>query len=256
MRRRHATNVWPAITDLMTSLAVVGLGLALVGKNLRVDRQRLAELEIENIELRKRLAQLTEQRDHFQAEVRRLSAMQRAVEIATSAMNEVAVALGQQPSDDLSVSFGEELVSFSLNQVQPELQGDGRATLHTVCSTLFTVLGRHDPQLGASLAEVARVVVEGHTDDQGCPTENDCNWRISAERAVNFRLLMARPDLCPGSADWTILPLGLAGSQPRSTAAESRRIQIRVLPDYAAILSRMKLAGAVRPETPSPQGQP
>jgi flagellar motor protein MotB len=251
--RRRETNVWPAFADLMTALSVVGMGLAFVmmakSRQNEVAQQTLSYCEtfLKGAELipadsadaaeaaKAFAAKYAEREDELRRCVE-ATAMKDAVELAENAMREVAAALGQEPSDDLSVPFGEDVVTFATNETRPSLTVEGRDKLKTLCETLKAALSRRSPTLGVPLSKLSMVFVEGHTDRHDCPRDPGCNWKVSADRASRFRVLMERPDLCPGGKDWNLVPLGLADSNKRESDPLSRRIEIRVVPDYAEIV--------------------
>lgn len=240
---RREIDVWPAVADLMSTIAVLGLVFAAVmSHQLSIflkDPHAMERILEENEALKKAKAGLEKQNEDLAAEIRELSTMQHAVGVADDAMKEVADALHIQRQADLSIVFGENIVSFSTNEVEPKLSEEGRREIKRFCNALRDALARLDPSTGVARANFAILQVEGHTDSTHCLAEPECNWRYSAERAARFRAMIADASLCPGSAGWTIRPVGLADSKPRATPAESRRIELRLVPDYAAILKRV-----------------
>ena len=144
---------------------------------------------------------------------------------------------------DQSLQFGEELVGFKVNDIEPIWQSGGRAQLKSFCSALSDSLKKPFVE-GRPRSEFFTVQVEGHTDNVPCRGDQSCNWPISAGRAARFRILMGDPVLCPGGGDWSILPVGKAGTVPVEDVGATRRIEVRLLPDYAAIIYALSARSA------------
>lgn len=244
--RRRELEVWPALTDVMSTFAVVGLGIAmtlfmsqeemLLPSDAQALRDMVEELLAEREDLRAKVEASERKAALLQAQNEKLSRMQTAVRVAEDVMRELAENTGKTASSDLSVSFGEDLVTFAENQVEPRLTNEGRTKLRDVCGDLDEALDRVDPLLGVPRREVVNVVVEGHSDSSACRGNPYCNWRFSAGRAAAFRELLMRETYCPGGDEWNARPAGLADTRPRSTAALSRRIEIRVEPRYGQLV--------------------
>lgn len=217
--RRRSVEVWPAFADLMTILAVVSLaGLLLAEARRRGDHTALEECR---------------------AEKARNEAMARAIDEAQALVEEISKSSDLDFAADQTLQFGDDLVGFDLNGVVPHWQLGARERLHRFCAEL----SRQARRLGASGESFARlftVHVEGHTDSSVCWDDPDCNWRISSARAASFVGVMRGGDVCPGGRDWDLRPEGFADTrplrQPSGSLEATRRIALRLVPNYEAIL--------------------
>lgn len=256
-RRRRAVTVWPAFTDLMTVLAVVGLfvgvGISHQAEEGQVDRQRLAELEQEVQELETRIHELEAAKvgvENDLAEARRQAALEereaarnremfRAIQAAQKIVDQISESRELRFSRDQTLQFGDDLVEFALNSIEPIWKPAGREKLRRFCELLARTLGQSGED-GRPLREVFTVQVEGHTDSSRCPDDPNCNWTISSGRAASFVAMMRRDDLCPGGRELELRPIGFADTEPYAEPGEvpkpTRRIAVRVVPDYSKLV--------------------
>jgi flagellar motor protein MotB len=249
MRRRAPINVWPAFADLMTVLAVCGLFTALALSQINSSQSdllaKLRELEQKNQDLEEQLRDLKlaqQKRENDWVNKRKLLEQQvqeaaanekmfKAIQEAQRLIDEVSVASGLSFGSDQSLQFGDDLVGFKLNSINPLWQADSRERLRRFCVSI-----------ASQLAEKRQFIVqvEGHTDSLECPGDRNCNWAISSGRAANFVAFMRREDYCPGGDLLTLRPVGFADTKPmRKGALSSRRIAVRLLPDYEAIINNL-----------------
>lgn len=265
MRRRRKIEVWPAFADLMTILSVPGLFLALgllavLGNDLK-PLERIQELEAQNRELKRQLADLRllisgppddgpvtgPQR---RPEARNL-AMFRAIQEVQSLIERITGG-NLQFSKDQTLQFGDELVSFDLNSVEASWRADGQARLRRFCEALSRHLVGGRSNLG-ELTHLFAIEIEGHTDSSLCSFDPNCNWTFSSARAVAFMKLMRDESVCPGGASLELLPIGLADTKPLAgpdgtPAVATRRITVRIVPNYQAIIEAVdRLTGTGGP---------
>jgi flagellar motor protein MotB len=252
VRRRSPINVWPAFADLMTVLAVCGLftALALSQANssskedllakLRDSEQRREELEErlrqQKHEQERREDNWANERNKLQKQVReaaRNEKMFQAIQEAQRIIDEVSVNSGLSFSSDQSLQFGDDLVSFKLNSTDPIWQADSRDRLRKFCMSISGPLAGRGQFI---------IQVEGHTDSKGCPGNRNCNWAISSGRAANFVAFMHQEAFCPGGDGLILRPVGFADTKPvRSGDPPTRRIAVRLLPDYERIISDLNI---------------
>lgn len=212
MRRRTPVNVWPAVADLMTVLAVVGLFGALM-------------LEREGQEMKQELREAAHNQQMFEA-------IQRTQEI----VDQISADRRLEFSADQTLQFGDDLVHFDLNSVEPAWAPEGREKLRRFCEVLQETLGRRTED-GTMLREFFTVQVEGHTDSSRCPGDPHCNWWISSSRAAVFVALMRQEEYCPGGALLKLRPIGFADTHaPVNPNSSIRRIELRLAPDYGLLL--------------------
>jgi hypothetical protein len=173
--------------------------------------------------------------------------MLRAIRISETMIRKLREELKVPQKDwtkDQSLRFGEDLIRFDSGRTAVIWLPDGKPRMRTFCDAL-TLLLNEPFERGASILrrELFTVWVEGHTDALRCSGSDDCNWDLSAQRASAVRNEMAREEVCPGSENWKLRPIAMAASAPitAETSAEgrakNRRIEIRVVPDYAAIIA-------------------
>ena len=257
MRRRRPLDVWPAFADLMTVRAGVGLFTAVSLGRLMSPSEDLA---VRNRELQRRLAELQEQlrksaqdqqareaewarrRRALEGQIReaaRNEQMFKAIQSAQSLIDDVSRGSGLSFAADQSLQFGDDLVSFALNGTVPRWQGDGRERLQRFCQAVSGQLSRSSG--GEDARRLFVVQIEGHTDSVLCPGEPACNWRISSGRAAAFVALMRQPDYCPGGAELTLRPVGYADTRPLPGSPPTRRITVRLLPDYERMIRTQKV---------------
>ena len=253
MRRRRSLEVWPSYADLMTVLAVIGL---LIGAGLlRRDRTSPATQE----SLRRHVAELENR--HSQdlerlTQLARLAAanqkMSQAIAEAQRRIDEIAQHSPRlRFSADQSLEFGNDLVTFETNGVEPTTWlADARTQLRDFCVAISAALAREEAA-AAHGAPATRsmfyIEVEGHTDSQPCMKKGDsmCNWIISSGRAAKFVEYMRRPDYCPGGAAFRLRPIGYADTRPRAPGLPpTRRIAVRLTPDYARIIAGLQQVAA------------
>ena len=211
MKRRRMINVWPAFADLMTVLAVVGLFTAAVMRQLWIQEMAHLEEKIHNEEM-------------FEA----IQQVQKVIDEISQGEN---LAFGA----DQSLQFGDDLVEFDLNSVEPNWKnGDGAERLLRFCDLVSSKLKDH--------AELFTVHVEGHTDKEPCTRDPNCNWLISSARAAKFVAFIRNEEYCPGGGAWEMRPIGFADTKPfsptlGSPAEATRRIAVRIVPDYEKMLT-------------------
>lgn len=263
MRSRHRLTVWPAVADLMTVLAVIGLFgcLALLPHAREKSElvQRVRELQERNAELEDREGDLevelaarrqeveeAERRNReLEKEVReaaRNREMFEAIQRAQAVVDRISSDARLRFEADQTLRFGDDLVEFAPSSFLPSWQPEGRAKLRTFCLELSRRLAARTED-GTELRELFTVQVEGHTDATGCPGDPHCNWWISAARAAVFVALMKQDAYCPGGAALNLHPVGYADTQPPggnpfASRQERRRISVRLIPDYRRIISR------------------
>ncbi len=255
MRRRRTIEVWPAFADLMTILAVPGLFLAMsllgvVGE----DFHSAEELARQNRELKEQLAdalELVKERlpgtpedpEALRRELReraRNAAMFRAIQDTQRIIDELAGQSDLHFSADQTLRFGDDLVTFDLNSTSVTWKEGGRSRLRQFCESLGRRLAAGS---GSGLrAKFFQIEVEGHTDATSCVADEYCNWRLSSGRAVAFLSQIQDPQLCPGGRDLDLKPVGYADTKPETESGTgrrraTRRIALRIVPDYQAILA-------------------
>jgi hypothetical protein len=232
MRRRHLINVWPAFADLMTVLAVVGLFTTLA----------LSRVTAKDRDLASRVRELEREREGLRLQVReaaRNEKMFQAIQQAQQLIDEISKRSGLTFGADQSLQFGDELVSFNLNDVKPIWKADSREKLRRFCASISGQLVQDSSDNAVKPFFV--VEVEGHTDSSQCPDEPDCNWRISSGRAAEFVSFMRRSSYCPGGAGLSLRPVGYADTKPQGgSGAPTRRIAVRLVPDYERIIARLQ----------------
>lgn len=247
MRRRSPLNVWPAYADLMTVLAVAGLFAALSfhsGPGARDLARQLRALSEDNRRLDRLLA---ESRRRFEDLQRRYK--QRITESARNermfrAIQEVQELVDAVPAkshlvfgSDQTLQFGDDLVSFPPNGVEPVWQPDGQERLRRFCTALALELGALIERSPGAEPRFM-IEVEGHTDATTCPDDPHCNWWISSGRAASFVAVMRQPKLCPGGDRWDYRPIGYADTRPAFPGGvPTRRIAVRITPDYRRIIA-------------------
>lgn len=258
MRRRRPVSVWPALADLMTVLAVVGLFLAVsllpameekgdlietlaeAQERLQVLEEELASSEEEREEAEERWA---EERENLKVQLReaaRNEEMFSAIQEAQRLVNEISSDRALQFTADQTLQFGDDLVSFERNRYEPLWQPAGKEKLRRFCRTLKARLDGGGPD-GEDLYDLFTVHVEGHTDSTRCPGDPNCNWWLSGRRAAEFMSLMRDEELCPGGEKFQLRPIGYADSKPYFDSKTGRklairRIALRLKPEYSKIL--------------------
>lgn len=232
--------VWPAFTDLMTVIAITGMvaasALAKQVRDLRVQ-----------IEPPYALMKKLNEAEH---DTSQLKGMAEAIKEAAAVVDDFAGShSGLTRGSDQSLQFGEDLVQFAKDEATPMWIGDGQLRMRSFCESLSANLALPFGGHGVR-RDYFQVQVEGHTDSQGCNGRQDCNWTISARRAAGFRILMDDPEVCPGGSNWSIVPMGLGGTRSvGDRPAVNRRIEVRLVPDYAAIIgNRVDSAGVRLPD--------
>jgi len=257
MRRRTPIQVWPAVADLMTVLAVVGLVLALVLTAAEEEREESQENEeqvpVEELnrksaeleEARLRFAELRRELDEVQArcrsdlaectaEVARNELMFQAIQKVQSVIDDISENSDLTFDRDQSLSFGEGFVEFARDGTDTLWLPGGKERLASFCKNLSNALAQGD---GKSIE--FSLHVEGHTDDEKCTSDPHCNWVFSTARAGKFVSVMKNPDLCPGGKNWTLKPIGFSSTRASQGDGSDRRISLRLVPDYEAIMRRL-----------------
>ncbi len=255
MRRRHLINVWPAFADLMTVLAVVALfttlalsrsvtsekdDLATRLRNLEQTRQSLEErIKLLEQERQSRESHWNQEREGLQRQVReaaRNEKMFQAIQEAQRFIDDISRDSGLSFGEDQSLQFGDDLVTFHINSEIPIWKFDSRERLKRFCEAISLAMN----QLGKtsmSAKPLFVVEVEGHADSTSCSGDPSCNWRISSGRAAAFVALMRQQQYCPGGRALALKPVGYADTKPtKGSGAPTRRIAVRLLPDYEGII--------------------
>ena len=258
MIRRTPINVWPAIADLMTLLAVIQVPVivALTAEG-RALRARAEALRIENDKHERTIGDLRaivaappspttapSSAPAPAAESREAAlneAMFAAIQLAQRIVEAVGSETGLKANPDQSLQFGEDLVEFDLNGSEPRWKRDSRQRLRKFCERLAPHMRRTLPGLGLVRGLIS-VQVEGHTDSTQCPGNPSCNWWFSANRAVAFATQMRDPALCPGGDTWDLRPIGYADTRPLLSASgnsqTARRVAVRLIPNYDSMIAR------------------
>ena len=260
MRRRRAIEIWPAFADLMTILAVPGLFLAMgLVAELGGDFSSFEDLKAENLRLQKErddalgLDQESGEdhrgdSDKIQQALRE-RARNRAMFLAIQEVQRMIDSLAGQGelqfSSDQTLRFGDDLVTFDLNSTRADWKAGGREKLRLFCDALRRQTGGRYSELGA-FTEMFSIEVEGHTDSTPCITDRNCNWLFSGARAVTFMTLMRDESICPGGGSLELKPAGYADTKPESVPGSSqaratRRIALRIVPNYQAIITAADL---------------
>lgn len=259
MRHRHPINIWPAFADVMTVLAVVGLFTTLALSSLvsseRSLGRRLLDLERTRRSLEEHVKQLEQERQVLESrwnqereglrqqvrEAARNEKMFQAIQEAQRFIDQISQTSGLSFGADQSLQFGDDLVSFRLNSVEPIWSSGGRERLHRFCDAVSRQLSI--PSGSMPVGSLFMVQVEGHTDSIRCPGDPNCNWWISSGRAANFVAVMKKPEFCPGGAEFTLRPIGFADTKPiASYMPPTRRIAVRLVPDYEKIITRLEVS--------------
>lgn len=257
MRRRRPLDVWPAFADLMTVLAIVGLFTTLaLARHGKTNEELIAHLEQserqrkelqDQLDLQKREQEARERRlgedlQDLQRQVReaaRNEKMFQAIQEAQRFIDEISRGSGLAFAPDQSLQFGDDLVSFKVNSVEPIWQKGSWERLRKFCEAISGRLA----SLGPTSSEMPRlfiVQIEGHTDSSQCPGDPDCNWWISSGRAAAFLTFMRQPRYCPGGGELVLRPVGFADSRPAMPNAQpSRRIAVRLVPNYEQIIAHL-----------------
>jgi len=224
LRRRARLDVWPAYADLMTVLAVIGLSVAASLAPQVPPRPRLRARE----DLRRKVQEAARNKQMFGA-----------IQEAQRQIDAISQRSGLAFGTDQSLQFGDDLVTFETNGLQPIWSQGGRSRLQRFCEAIATELGR-EPGRSAGLGSMFIVEVEGHTDSSRCPSDAHCNWWISSGRAASFVAVMRQPDYCPGGSRLNLRPIGYADTKPPTpTSAPTRRIAVRLTPNYQEIIASL-----------------
>ena len=225
MRRRRQINVWPAFADLMTVLAVVGLFSA--------------------IEMRQSWAEMSEnwarERESYEEKIQNEELFD-AVQQVQEVINEISKDASLDFGPDQSLHFGDDLVDFDRNSVEPQWKEDGAERLRRFCVLVSQGMKNH--------VQLFTVQVEGHTDDTQCSVDPNCNWWFSSNRATTFMEFMRSDEYCPGGRAWELRAIGYADTKPLpsalgAAAKATRRIAVRLVPDYETILKSRDGSGDV-----------
>lgn len=218
MKRRRPIDVWPAFADLMTILSVPGLFLALGLIAAMEDKPEVPE------------------------DVRNL-AMFKAIQEVQRTIDVIAVQGGLQFSEDQTLLFGDDLVTFDLNSTSADWKAGGPERLHRFCTELrLQLMGPGSTP--SERSKLFSVEVEGHTDATSCPADRNCNWDYSSRRATAFMTMMRDESICPGGKDFDLKPIGFADTKPLaekgSPARATRRIALRIVPNYGSIIDTVE----------------
>ena len=239
MRSKRPYNPWPAFADLMTVIAMA----CLVALLMRRDEPAAFELARRAVSLATADAALAAN----QVETAENEEMLRAIRISEMMIRKLRENLQIPPeewSKDQSLRFGEDLIRFSSGRADVIWLPDGKPRMLAFCKSLTQLLDEpFEPGASVRRRELFTVWVEGHTDSLRCGGSDDCNWNLSAQRASAVRNELARDEICRGSYNWRLRPLAMAASAPIADEAtvagraKNRRIEVRVVPDYSAIIA-------------------
>lgn len=258
MKRRRQLTVWPAIADLMTVLAVSGLfgSLALLpqagSKADILQALRKAERTVQELQealdaarqnLQEQKAAFDREREDLQSEIReavRNQKMFEAIQRAQQEVNRISESTTLQFEDDQTLRFGDDLVHFEPNSLEPTWEPAGRKKLRRFCEEISRRLAGRTSD-GTPLQDLFIVQVEGHTDTTQCPDDPNCNWWISAGRAAVFVALMRQGQYCPQGGRLQLRPVGYADTRPpygnlHASRKDRRRISVRIVPNYRKII--------------------
>lgn len=255
MIRRRSLDVWPAFADLMTVLAVVGIFMTLAlnyeGKSKeellarlreseRRQRELQSQLEREKLTRERHEREWNEARRQLQEQVREAvqnEKMFQAIQEAQRFIDAISNHSGLTFGADQSLQFGDDLVSFELNGVRPIWKKDSQDRLRKFCIAISGELAGLQEGENA-MRRLFVVQIEGHTDSTRCQDDPDCNWSISSQRAAAFLAFMRQERYCPGGGAWRIRPVGYADQKLLfGGAPPTRRIAVRLIPDYEGIIS-------------------
>lgn len=251
MKRRHLINVWPAFADLMTVLAVVGLFTTLalshstakdrdLAARVRELEQRLQDAERDRDTREQAWKQEREGLKQKAREAARNEKMFQAIQQAQQLIDGISKRSGLAFGADQSLQFGDDLVSFDLNDVKPIWKANSREQLRRFCAAISRELVQDSSN--NTVKPFFVVEVEGHTDSSQCPDEPNCNWRLSSARAAVLVSLMRQEAYCPGGASLSLRPVGYADTKPEGrSGTPTRRIAVRLVPDYEKIIARLKV---------------
>lgn len=227
MRRRDPINVWPAIADLMTVLAVPALCVSvgaipfLPSASSHGGRERVYHGVLREKAKNERMFRAIQEAEDLVSEIRKDRRLEPYLQ-------------------DQILRFGDDLVSFERNGFEPQWKEGSLERLQTLCAAVSLALQRRG-QRGEELRRHFLILVEGHTDRSRCSSDPHCNWWFSSGRAAAFVATLRQPSVCKGAERWKLRPIGLADTMPvRSTAAqdaELRRVAIRIVPDYETIMA-------------------
>jgi flagellar motor protein MotB len=232
----------------MTVVAVVALAAALqlfpllhgddmaarlvaLAREVNALRREKRDLTLHNKQLQSKIQEAARNDQMFQA-------IQQAQQIVDEFSREQAELHFEA---DQSLQFGEDLVEFDINGLEPRWKGDSQERLKQFCRALSSALLRPFREL-PDRRELFTIEIEGHTDNSLCPGDPHCNWRISSGRAAAFAALMRDDHYCPGGASWNMVPVGLADTRPvpegpGQLAVPTRRIAVRLVPNYKALMT-------------------
>ena len=211
----------------MTVLAVLGIFIA-----ASLSRQILPRRDLARV-----VRGLEDQNRRLRREAARNEQMFRAIQEAQQEIDGISRRSGLAFSADQSLQFGDDLVTFETNSVEPVWRPGGRSRLQRFCQAIATELGRA-PNRSPGLETNFVIEVEGHTDSSRCPGDPRCNWWISSGRAASFVAVMLQPEDCPGGQRWNLRPIGYADTKPLSPGVPpSRRIAVRLTPNYREIIA-------------------
>jgi hypothetical protein len=143
--------------------------------------------------------------------------------------------LGASLNSDQSINFGDDLADYVLNGMVPVWRGDNREKLRNYCQAVYAELVK-SPAAHKGDRDLVTILVEGHSDKTRCKGRPDCNWYISSKRAGAFVALMRREEYCHGGKDFDLRPEGYADSRPFIPGIPTRRISLRLVPNYEKII--------------------
>jgi hypothetical protein len=185
-------------------------------------------------------------RDRTAENVRRERAenedMFQAMQRAQAVINRIAAnlkQLGAKLNRDQSIDFGDDLADYVINGVVPKWRDKSRKRLEDYCRTVAEELeGEYGP--GVDGKRAITILVEGHSDSTQCKKKPGCNWYVSAERAGAFVTLMKKSSFCPGGADLDLRPVGYADTKPLPGRPPTRRIALRLVPNYERLIKEKR----------------
>lgn len=258
-RRRRAIQVWPAVADLMTVLAVVGIVLSLLVLNFyaknepkwtternrlikEIDRltSQVTKMKEQLLTAKQRIADAEARLALMQEDKAKNNAMFQAIQQAQSIIEEMSQDGSLEFEEDQSFLFGEELVEFAENGFEPIWKSGGKERLHEFCNRLSKALKKVKQKTGSHT--LFTLEVEGHTDAKTCQDDPECNWYFSSARAGLFVRWMKNPQHCPDVDRLELRAVGYADTRPpRDSSGQkldtTRRISLRLVPSYASFMT-------------------
>lgn len=241
MRRRSPINVWPSLADLMTILAVPALFTAVgvlpfLGLNGSGERQVQQDFVETTPKPGRKQEAFGVNLEHVKNKK-----MFWAIQRFHRMLGSVKKSVGGQLGPAQTIVFGDDLLTYDLGETRKlKWKPEGLDKLRKFCASLQEAFEKSDLSSAyRQPGEVFLIHIEGHADSIGCRDvvgDPLCNWRISSARAANFVDRMKDPKYCPGGDKLFLLPIGYADSAPMSGSKPTRRIALRIVPNYDRLI--------------------